>query len=127
MGHILPDVFLHDLPSAVTRSLAPYEMEAFDGWIIQERVLCHRLEARPRLPAPAACTPLETNQCVLVYVCIYIFCSFKTRFPLQQWGPDCGPVSLTMVAQNEKLWVKEEQLTKASKTNKVAKHIKLLL
>ena len=33
-----------------------------DGWIILERVLCHCLESPPRLPAPAACTPLETNQ-----------------------------------------------------------------
>ena len=33
-----------------------------DGWIIKERVLCHRLESTPRLPAPAACTPLETNE-----------------------------------------------------------------
>ena len=37
-----------------------------DGWIIQERVLCHRLESTSRLPAPAACTPLETNQYISI-------------------------------------------------------------
>ena len=48
---ISPIASLHESPRA-----------ALDGWIIQERVLCHRLESTPRLPAPAACTPLETNQ-----------------------------------------------------------------
>ena len=42
---LLPCMNRHELP--------------LDGWIIQERVLCHRLESTPRLPAPAACTPLE--------------------------------------------------------------------
>ena len=35
---------------------------SLDGWTLLERVLCHRLESSPHLPAPAACTPLETNQ-----------------------------------------------------------------
>ena len=61
-GVYLLHVFLHDLPSAVTRSVAPNEMESLDGLIIQESGLCHRLESRPRLPAPAACTPLDINQ-----------------------------------------------------------------
>ena len=47
---ISPIASLHESPRAATRRLD------------NTRVLCHRLESTPRLPAPAACTPLETNQ-----------------------------------------------------------------
>ena len=35
---------------------------SLDSWIMQERVLYHRLESPPRVPVPAACTPLEIDQ-----------------------------------------------------------------
>ena len=45
-GLLWRECFLLDLPAAVTRSLAPYETDSgLDGWIILERVLCHRLES----------------------------------------------------------------------------------